>query len=54
MDTLLNDIFHAQPDALLMIAGLVFIAVAVVGSIKTYIEPGKNGRIAAGVVGGSC
>jgi hypothetical protein len=51
MDTLLNDIFHAQPDALLMIAGLVFIAVAVVGSIKTYIDPGKAGRIAAGVVG---
>ncbi len=34
-----------------MIAGLVFIAIAVVGSIKTYIDPGKNGRIAAGAVG---
>jgi hypothetical protein len=52
METLLNDIFTAKPDALLMIAGLAFIGVAVVGSIKTYIDPGKAGRIAAGAVGG--
>lgn len=51
MDTLLNDLFHAQPDVLLMIAGLAFIAVAIVGSIKTYINPGNAGRIAAGAVG---
>jgi hypothetical protein len=51
METLLNDIFTAQPDALLMIAGLAFIAVAILGSIKTYINPGKIGRIAAGAVG---
>ena len=51
MDTLLNDIFHAQPDALLMIAGLIFIGIAIVGSVKTYFDPGKVGRIAAGGVG---
>ncbi|ADW70510.1 hypothetical protein [Granulicella tundricola] len=51
MDTLLNDIFHAQPYALLIIAGLVFITIAIVGSIKTYIDPGKAGRIAAGAAG---
>ena len=51
METLLDDIFHAQPDALLMIAGLVFLGIAVVGSVKSYFDPGKNGRIAAGAVG---
>jgi hypothetical protein len=51
MDTLLNDLFHAQPDALLMLTGILFIAIAIVGSIKTYIDPGKVGRIAAGAVG---
>jgi hypothetical protein len=51
MDTLWNDIFHAQPDALLMIAGLAFLAVAVIGSVKSYFDPGKIGRIASGGVG---
>ena len=34
-----------------MIAGLVFLGIAVVGSVKSYFDPGKNGRIAAGAVG---
>ncbi|MEO6803498.1 MAG: hypothetical protein ABI197_09690 [Granulicella sp.] len=51
MDTLLNDIFHAQPYALLIIAGLAFIGIAIVGSVKTYFDPGKAGRIAAGGIG---
>jgi hypothetical protein len=51
MDTFLNDLFHAQPNALLVIAGLVFLAISIVGSVKTYFDPGKNGRIAAGVAG---
>ena len=34
-----------------MIVGLLFIAIAVVGSIKTWIDPGKFGRLAAGVIG---
>ncbi len=52
METLLDDLLHAQPDALLMIAGLVFLGIAIVGSVKTYFDPGRNGRIAAGAVGG--
>jgi hypothetical protein len=52
METLIDDLLHAQPDALLMIAGLAFITIALVGSIKAYFDPGKAGRIAAGVVGG--
>jgi hypothetical protein len=35
-----------------MVAGLIFVALAVVGSVKTYVDPGRNGRIASGVVGG--
>jgi hypothetical protein len=52
MDTLLNDLFRAKPDALLMIAGLAFLTIAVIGNVKTYIDPGKVGRIAAGGIGG--
>jgi hypothetical protein len=51
MTQLMNDLFTAQPDILFMIAGLVLIGVGVVGSIKTYIDPGKYGRIAALAIG---
>ena len=47
MSELLSELFKAQPDVLLMLAGLVLIGIGVVGSIKTYIDPGKYGRIAA-------
>jgi hypothetical protein len=47
MSQLLDDLFKAQPDILFMIAGLVLIGIGVVGSIKTYIDPGKYGRMAA-------
>ncbi|WP_263381954.1 hypothetical protein [Granulicella arctica] len=47
MTELLSELFKAQPDVLLMLAGLVLIGIGVVGSIKTYIDPGKYGRIAA-------
>jgi hypothetical protein len=47
MGQLVDDLFKAQPDALFMIAGLVLIGIGVVGSIKTYIDPGRYGRMAA-------
>ncbi|MEO6803215.1 MAG: hypothetical protein ABI197_08235 [Granulicella sp.] len=47
MDKLIDDLLHAQPDSLFIIFGLLLIAIGVVGSIKTYIDPGKYGRIAA-------
>jgi hypothetical protein len=47
----MDDLFKAQPDALFMIAGLILIGIGVVGSIKTYIDPGKYGRVAALVIG---
>jgi hypothetical protein len=51
MDQLIDDLLHAQPDVLFIIAGLVLVLIGVVGSIKTYIDPGKNGRIAALAIG---
>ena len=51
MRALFNDLFHAQPDALFMVVGLAFLAVSIIGSVKTYFDPGKYGRIAAGVLG---
>lgn len=51
MGTLFDDLFHAQPDALFMVVGLAFLAVSVIGSVKAYFDPGKWGRIAAGVLG---
>lgn len=47
MDKLIDDLLHAQPDSLFIIFGLLLIAIGVVGSIKTYIDPGRYGRIAA-------
>jgi hypothetical protein len=47
MSQLLDDLFKAQPDVLFMIAGLILIGIGVVGSIKTYIDPGMYGRVAA-------
>jgi hypothetical protein len=38
-------------DTLLLVVGLAFVAVAVIGNISGKISPGKEGRIAAGLVG---
>jgi hypothetical protein len=51
MTQLMNDLFSAQPDMLCIVAGLILIGIGVVGSIKTYIDPGKYGRIAALSIG---
>jgi hypothetical protein len=51
MGTLFDDLFHAQPDALFMVVGLAFLAVSIIGSVKAYFDPGKYGRLAAGVLG---
>ena len=37
---------------LLILAGIVFLGVAVVGQITGKIDPGPRGRIAAGIIGG--
>ena len=38
-------------DTLLLLVGLAFVAVAILGNISGKISPGKGGRIAAGIVG---
>ncbi len=40
-------------DTLLLLVGLAFVAVAVLGNISGRIRPGKGGRIAAGIIGAS-
>lgn len=47
MTQFMDDLIKAQPDSLFILAGLILIAVGVIGSIKTYIDPGRYGRIAA-------
>jgi 3-oxoacyl-ACP reductase-like protein len=51
MTQLMDDLIKAQPDSLFILAGLVLIAIGVIGSIKTYIDPGKYGRIGAFRIG---
>jgi len=51
MGSIIDDLLHAQPNGLMVLAGLLFLAIAIVGSVKTYFNPGKGGRIAAGGVG---
>jgi len=38
-------------DTLLLLVGLAFVGVAVLGNISGKIQPGKGGRIASGIVG---
>jgi len=38
-------------DTLFLLVGLAFVAVAVLGNISGKISPGKQGRIAAGIIG---
>ncbi len=38
-------------DTLLLLVGLAFVAVAVLGNISGRIRPGKGGRIASGIIG---
>ena len=47
MTQFMDDLIKAQPDSLFILAGLILIAIGVIGSIKTYIDPGRWGRIAA-------
>jgi len=47
----LSSLFSAQPSALFLVSGILFLAVAAVGSVKTYINPGNTGRIVSGAIG---
>jgi hypothetical protein len=51
MADLLKSVFAAPVGTILIIAGICFLAVAVVGNVSGRIEPGTSGRIGAGVLG---
>ncbi len=51
MDEFLNGVLTAPVATLFIIAGVLFLFIAVVGNISGKIEPGVTGRIASGVLG---
>ena len=51
MEDLIASLSTAPIANLLILGGLVFLGIAVVGKISGKIEPGKSGRIAAGALG---
>ncbi len=51
MDTIIETIFASPVANLLIVAGLVFLGIAVVGNISGKIQPGTTGRIASGLLG---
>jgi hypothetical protein len=51
MSELIKGVFEAPIANLLVISGLFFLAIAVVGAISGKIDPGRTGRIAAGAIG---
>jgi hypothetical protein len=51
MDALVKSVFTAPLATLLIIAGILFLLIAVIGNISGKIEPGEKARIISGVVG---
>jgi len=51
MDELITSLSTAPVANLLILGGLIFLGIAVVGKISGKIEPDKSGRIAAGALG---
>lgn len=51
MDEIVKGIFTAPLATVFVIAGVIFLLVAVVGNISGKIEPGVKGRIISGILG---
>lgn len=51
MEDLLKTLVNAPTNAVLVLAGLAFLAVAVFGRVTDRLDPGPKGRIAAGILG---
>ena len=51
MEALIKSVVDAPVANLCVLAGLVFLAIGVVGNISGKIQPGNPGRIAAGALG---
>lgn len=52
MEDLFTSVLQTPADILLVVAGIAFLGIAVVGEISGKIEPGPRGRLASGVLGG--
>lgn len=52
MKETLDAIFSAPLANILVVAGIIFLLVSVIGTVAGKIDPGKGGRIAAGAIGG--
>jgi hypothetical protein len=51
MDEFVKSVFTAPVATLFIVAGILFLLIAVVGNISGRIEPGVKGRIFSGVLG---
>lgn len=51
MDEFVKSVFTAPVATLFIVAGILFLLIAVVGNISGRLEPGVKGRIASGVLG---
>ena len=51
MEDLLKTLVNAPTNAVLILAGLSFLAVAVFGRVTDRLDPGPKGRIASGLLG---
>ena len=51
MDEIVKGIFTAPLATVFVIAGVIFLLVAVVGNISGKIEPGAKGRVISGILG---
>lgn len=51
MDEIVKTLFSAPLATVFVIAGLIFLLVAVVGNISGKIEPGPKGRLFSGILG---
>lgn len=51
MNEIVKGIFNAPLATIFVIAGIIFLLVAVIGNISGKIEPGAKGRVISGVVG---
>lgn len=49
---LVGELFNSPPRTILLLAGLLFLLIAVVGTVQGKIDPGRYGREGAGVIGG--
>jgi len=54
MSDIAKSIFGAPVSTLLILAGIIFLLIGVVGNISGKIEPGPKGRFISGVIGFIC